>query len=573
MAQEEPPPGDPFVTGDEIGEQIDGSDWTPCTEALSGRVYYYNFGSEESVWELPAEEPDADASALSVECPEGCGAGDLLNIEVEGNVVQVEVPEGIAAGDVFEVYLSHGDVDDDEAAEDAEEGVGVEDEQDEEPTAPRSFVLLVLPNAYLPAQKKLRVEASTLDELCETVGAAVGVADAVVCAPSDSASDESVYTSLDEIGDKEKVMAWPAAAFVDELAVDIAEPPEERDFILMVQANEHVPTSRKLKLSASTLEELSVQIGEALRLRSDLTVTRPTGSPGEADCFSSLGELESKAKVMVWPASKLRYLLATATVDQQRKAEAAEAQAQADAAAEAQALAQAEAEAETAAAAAAAAAEVEAAAEAAAATSAMPMSDEPPGDPFAADDEIGESIEGTKWAECTQASTGRVYYFNFDTEESTWNVPGLESEGDRLLERKAEADTELEPEPEQSDHQHEDADEDGEVGQSDNRQVQEDQEEEEGERDEDEEDLEDEQRGEEEAGEAVDTGIVFEDTFPRVPGLAVVPLASPDRIDAAGAGSDAEEKTVNDPEWDKGQAQLWCRWRGGGDGEGGEGKG
>ena len=59
MAQEEPPPGDPFVTGDEIGEQIDGSDWTPCTEALSGRVYYYNFGSVESVWELPDDGPAA----------------------------------------------------------------------------------------------------------------------------------------------------------------------------------------------------------------------------------------------------------------------------------------------------------------------------------------------------------------------------------------------------------------------------------------------------------------------------------------------------------------------------------
>lgn len=75
----------------------------------------------------PEQEPQPEPEpALSVECPEGCGAGDLLNVEVEGGVVQVEVPEGVAAGDVFEVHLAHG-----ADGEAAAEGVGAEHEQDE----------------------------------------------------------------------------------------------------------------------------------------------------------------------------------------------------------------------------------------------------------------------------------------------------------------------------------------------------------------------------------------------------------------------------------------------------------
>ena len=425
---EELPPGDPFMTDDEIGAKVDGTEWTQCTQQGTGRLYYYNFATEQSSWSLPQE---TELATLSVECPEGCGPGDLLSVEVDGALVEVQVPDGIGPGDAFEVQLQPpGDTDHADPGE-GWEGDGLET-GDDEPIVTRKFKLLVLVNAHVSTQKTLRVEASTIDELCEKVGKAVGVEDAIVCSPSDHALDEMMYTALDQIDDKHRVMVWPATAFADTL--DVPEPAVQRDFILMVQANEHVQTNRKLKLTAGTLEELCGLIKESLQLRADLTLSRPTAAPQEEDCFSSISEVESKAKVMVWPAATLRNLFAAATVEQ-REAEAAEAaivQAQADAAQ---------------------------AAEEEALRSARELSDEPPGDPFAADDEIGDQIDGTKWAECTQASTGRVYYFNFDTEESSWDVPDLDNEGDQVLEKQARAETaQLEPEPEESQTKDDDED-------------------------------------------------------------------------------------------------------------------
>ncbi len=420
---EDLPPGDPFVTDDEIGEKIDGTEWTQCTQQSTGRLYFYNFATEESSWTLPQEDTEAEADGeltkLSVECPDGCGPGDLLSVDVDGTLVEVEVPDGIGPGDAFEVLLQPSEADRSDPGSEV-------DAFDDEPAVTRRFKLLVMANAHVSEQKAVRVEASTIDELSERLGEAVGVVDAVVCSPSDAALDETMYTSLDEVDEKQRVMVWPAMAFEEEVADEVAEPAVQRDFILMVQANEHVQTNKKLKLTADTLEELCSLIREALHLRSELTMTCPTAAPQEGDCFSSLSEVESKAKVMVWPAATLRHLFAVATVEQRREAEAAEAarvQAQADAAR---------------------------AAEEEASKSVPELSDEPPGDPFAADDEIGGQIDGTEWAECIQTSTGRVYYFNFDTEESSWDVPELDNEGDQVLEKQSGVEAlQLEPEPEE----------------------------------------------------------------------------------------------------------------------------
>ena len=385
-----PPPGDPFANGDELGN-IAGShdDWTECTQAGSGRTYYYNFDTEESQWELPV------TTTLSIECPEGCGPGDMLSIEVDGETLEIAVPDGVGPGEAFEVHIGE--------AEPEDEGVG-----EEEPPPPRDFVLLVLANAHVPVQKKLKLSASTLDMLCEQVAAAVGVADAVLCSPSDAAADECMFTALEELEDKAKVMVWPATAFGEEEGEAVAAAAlEEREFILMVQANEHVATNKKVKLAASTLESLAAQVADKVAMCGEVALTRPTASPAQGDFFQDLGEVDGKAKISVWPASKLRDLSAAAD----------------------------------------AAAEAAAAAEQAAAAPA-PVREEaddgkPPPDPFAADDEIGDTINDTDWAECTQNSTGRVYYYNFSSEESTWEVPGLENEGDGHLQRDPE------PEPEQ----------------------------------------------------------------------------------------------------------------------------
>ena len=54
--------------------------------------------------------------------------------------------------------------------------------------------------------------------------------------------------------------------------------------------------------------------------------------------------------------------------------------------------------------------------------------------PDIGDDDIGDMIGDTQWAVCTQRSTGREYYYNFETEERSWSVPDLENEGDGDLE-------------------------------------------------------------------------------------------------------------------------------------------
>ena len=365
----EPPPGDPFEGGDELGEIVDGhDDWTECTQQGTGRTYYYNFDTEESQWDLPG---GGGATALSIECPEGCGPGDVLSIEVDGEMLEIVVPDGVGPGEAFEVHIAGADAD---AEPPGEEGFGEED-------PPRDFVLLVLTNAHVPVQKKLKLSANTLDLLCEQVGAAVGVADAVMCSPSDAADDECMFTALEEIEDKAKVMVWPATAFVEEEEVAAAVL-EAREFLLMVQVNEHVPANKKLKLAASTLEGLAAQVAAKIGMRGEVVLTRPTASPTQGDYFRDLSEVDAKAKISVWP----------------KFTEAAAAQ---------------------------------------------PDGSKPPPDPFAADDQIGDTIDGTEWAECTQNGTGRIYYYNFSSEESTWDVPGLENEGD------GEHLPEPEPEPEQ----------------------------------------------------------------------------------------------------------------------------
>ena len=71
------------------------------------------------------EEPQGDCGleTLTVVCPEGVSAGDLLYVSTpDGDEVEVAVPEGVGPGDEFEVQLGGAAGDDLVAAESGTEG-------------------------------------------------------------------------------------------------------------------------------------------------------------------------------------------------------------------------------------------------------------------------------------------------------------------------------------------------------------------------------------------------------------------------------------------------------------------
>ena len=84
----------------------------------------------------------------------------------------------------------------------------------------REFLLLVQPNDFVRANRRVNLQASSLAELISKVVAAVGDpniqdVDAVLCAPSADPSSAQRFMSLEDIKSKAKVMIWPAEV-VDE---------------------------------------------------------------------------------------------------------------------------------------------------------------------------------------------------------------------------------------------------------------------------------------------------------------------------------------------------------------------
>lgn len=78
-------------------------------------------------------------------------------------------------------------------------------------------------------------------------------------------------------------------------------------YVLMVLPNEHVKANKKLKLQASSMQELSAKVAAAVKLGEDAVLCAPTttGAPSASDQFTSLAELGNKAKVMIWPVRSL----------------------------------------------------------------------------------------------------------------------------------------------------------------------------------------------------------------------------------------------------------------------------
>eukprot|EP01043_Picozoa_sp_COSAG02_P035385 COSAG02_NODE_2531_length_8594_cov_229.094879_3_plen_322_part_00 len=291
---------------------------------------------------------------IFVDCPEGVFPGDIIAVNTPGGeTFELEVPEGVAAGDQFQVRISTEEQE--ESAEEWSSDDGMRDEESEtdaivpdvalsvqreaaelQGMAPREFVLLVLPNEHVPTSKKVRVQAANLDELGESLGEMVGVADAVICAPSDKVSDEAMYTTIDELADKAKVMVWPATAFGVEAEADadlessasslasvapeaaglgpVPSTPSPRpagaspvDFTLMVMESEICSTARKVKCTAESLEMLidhvqqkigSEHVGSACGLS---LAVQPDVEPTQ---LTSLADVPVKGRVQLWPLAR-----------------------------------------------------------------------------------------------------------------------------------------------------------------------------------------------------------------------------------------------------------------------------
>ena len=295
---------------------------------------------------------DEDSELIFVDCPEGVFPGDIITVNTPGGeTFELEVPEGVAAGDQFQVRIST-DVQEESAEEwldddvirllgeqSASDAIVPEVSLSELPTevqgeTRRDFVLLVLPNEHVASSREVRVQATSLDELGESLGKTVGVADAVICAPSDKASDEAMYTTLDEITDKAKVMVWPATAF-------FVDPPEEEvegsasapasetaglgpvpatpsprpaagspaptEFTLMVVQSDIVPTARKVKCTAASLSTLIEHVQQKVGTEHAASACGLSLAvePGiEPTQLTKLADVPAKCKVQLWPLER-----------------------------------------------------------------------------------------------------------------------------------------------------------------------------------------------------------------------------------------------------------------------------
>ena len=217
-------------------------------------------------------------------------------------------------------------------------GMSLDSESRPLPSEPKNeYMLMVTANEFVPHPKKLRIEAGSLHELCDAVAEQLGLDEPVfLCCPSDDVDEAVPYASHDDIGAKAKVSVWPAryfgmdddgdedlAATMQRFEAEDAEtepaaqeeeeaeagiPPASaepaaaaRDFLLMVTANDAVLNAKKLKISASDIDELYDKVAEGLDLNEPVFVCAVAASVGEALPYDSLDAIGGKAKVSVWP--------------------------------------------------------------------------------------------------------------------------------------------------------------------------------------------------------------------------------------------------------------------------------
>ena len=229
--------------------------WPESTLYPPGDVEPATVGEEaalEAEFEA-ASAAEAGVVALSLACPDDCGPGDSVTVEVDGVHVEVEIPDGVAPGDEFEVQIDMGAA---AAGDPADEKDEQQEEEEEQPAViaePRVVILMVVPNPHCASNKKLKLTASSIEELAAQVATAVKLGeDAIICSPTDGEPTEGeVYTSLDALGDKAKVMVWPEAVLYPAVAAGDDEAEIQRLIDAEAEAELEAETDRILAEEAA----------------------------------------------------------------------------------------------------------------------------------------------------------------------------------------------------------------------------------------------------------------------------------------------------------------------------------
>ena len=196
-----------------------------------------------------------------------------------------------------------------------------EEEAEADPHA-AEFTILMQKNELVASNRKVTaVFAANLDQLVDEIAAALeleyeGSEYMISNAVADS-SEAVAIVDFNELKPKLKLQIWSRSHFeeVEEAEAEAEEVPEAvpptpgaeeakdaREFNLLMQKNELVPSNRKLTLSAASLEDLTEQVCSAFELVPTSNYCLATAASDAA--LGSLDELGAKAKLQVWPATR-----------------------------------------------------------------------------------------------------------------------------------------------------------------------------------------------------------------------------------------------------------------------------
>ena len=247
---------------------------------------------------------------MYVDCPDGVSAGDLLAVNTpSGETVEVVVPDDVAAGDQFEILLAvnapNGEIVESAAPSEAREERPVADED------------------ASAGQSSESVAQQSDDASTQSTKAASALADdtqkmhllTLADAPKTKATKEptsvagpprTTTVSMSALGaPKTGSGVAPSTTTTGRLPVEMdAEPPQGRDFILMIEENACCRARAKLKCRVATLDALihhvtnrvnpSVSGPYALSMAGGVTPTQIT----------RIEDVPGKAKVQLWQVSR-----------------------------------------------------------------------------------------------------------------------------------------------------------------------------------------------------------------------------------------------------------------------------
>lgn len=165
----------------------------------------------------------------------------------------------------------------------------------------RNFLMMIAPNQYVPIGRKLKISCADMPSLLQEISEQLGLGGAIVLATAvNESTAPSPYQSFAEVPEKAKVQVWPANMFQSAPAPALA---PARDFLLMVAPNQLVPVGRKLKVTASSLDEMLNQVGTQVGLSFPVHIAPAVGPGGTPNPIASLDEMQAKMKIQVWQST------------------------------------------------------------------------------------------------------------------------------------------------------------------------------------------------------------------------------------------------------------------------------